>query len=144
MQSRYRAETITVNNNFQPSNPLCWAWALAAGAGESILMFDREKRLIHYNNRFGTLDDADDDDLFNLKTMARFLSRTYRGIEFQFQDVDRVYQTRTPIQFTLTRYSGEQHESVAYPVLDGSRLGGVVVLVKDHGSALQSGGGARE
>jgi len=138
--STYYSETITVNNNFQPSNPLCWAFALSAGVGESVLMFDPRKRLVHYNNRFGTLDHAKDDDLFSLNTLGRYLERTYCGIEKQISTIDRVFQTRIPTQFELTKHSGERLKGVAYPVLDGQRLGGVVVLVKSHGSALQSGG----
>lgn len=147
MKAKYEAQEITVVNNFQPPCFLPWVQAFCAASDASITVFDNRKRLIHYNNLFGTLDDADPDDLLDLYTVFGYYSRFYENWRECMEIVKRVFTVTYPAHFKMRGKYGWDCDCVAYPVNDSGKLGGVILLahkVLVYGSAVPGGGGQRE
>lgn len=138
------AREIVVNNNFGPSpkDPLSWAYTFAAASIESVVIFDDQMKLLHSNNRFGTLDDASSTDLKDLFSLFKYYERFYSNAA-EGQNITRqVFLFRTPREFIMHNYSGWSCHCRAYPVLEERRrLGGIVLLAhKEDGSKTYSRG----
>jgi len=147
MGAHYKAKEITVNNNFAKSDPMAWLIALAAASVESVAVFDGKMNLIYYNNRFGTLNQAKQDDLVDLYTLCEYYRNFYSNWVEALTLVRYVYRYSTPRTFELTHYIPALSCSCrVYPVLLDSRLGGVVWLAHRllNGSKLQIGECNRE
>jgi len=142
---KYRAETITVNNNFAQSDKLAIARAIMAGSTGSICVLDARKRLIHYNNRFGTLDDAGQDDLLDLFTLFGYYSNFYHNWLEVMETFKQVFNDCIPREVSMHHINGWSCSCKAWPIMEGGRLGGVVLLAyKEYGATLQIGECHRE
>ncbi len=140
------AREIVVNNNFGPSpkDPLSWVNTFAAASIESVVIFDDRMRLLKFNNRYGTLDAANQRDLADLYSLFRYYGKFYRNADHSLQIVKQVFMFHIPREFIMHNYSGWTCDCRAYPVLDGMQLGGVVLLAHRNGSAPPIGEGNRE
>ncbi len=142
---KYRADTITVNNNFAQSDKLAIVRAITAGSISSIAVFDARKRLIHYNNRFGTLDGAGPDDLLDLYTLFGYYSNFYSNWLEVMETFKQVFNDCIPREVSMHHINGWSCSCKAWPIMEGGRLGGVVLLAyREDGSKLQGGGRQRE
>ena len=131
------SSNIVVNNNFGlPSrDPLVWAYAFASCTIESIAIFDDQMRLLHCNNRFGTLDGATPADLEDLFSLFKYYGKFYRNAAHGLSVLNQVFISRTPQEFIMHNYSGWSCNCRAFPVLEETRrLGGVVLLAHRAGS----------
>jgi transcriptional regulator with PAS, ATPase and Fis domain len=143
---RYRAEVITVNNNFSHSDPLAIAKSIASCSTESVTIFDKRKRIIHFNNRFGTFDGAEPDDLLDLYTLFGYLSHCYINWREAMETIKRVFDDCIPREFEHKHKDGWSCYGRAWPVMVNGTLGGVVLLAHKvtDGSTLQIGECHRE
>ncbi|KKU87054.1 MAG: hypothetical protein UY18_C0048G0007 [Microgenomates group bacterium GW2011_GWF2_47_9] len=121
-----------------------WTSAFAACTVESMVYFDENMRMVDYNNRFGTLDDANSGDLLDLYTLFRFYRRFYKNADHGLNIVRQAFLFRSPKEFIMHNYSGWSCNCRAYPVLDRMQLRGVVLLAHKDGPALPIGEYFRE
>lgn len=126
-KGEYRANKIIVNSTFHIGNPLTWANAFTCCTTNSVVVLNSVGKIMMYNNRFGTLDDAREEDLVNLRTIFNFYAKFYKNALQCRHKVEQVLICRAPAIFRMHRYSGEIVECVAYPALDGRDLAGVVL-----------------
>jgi len=141
MGANYKAkEYIVVNNNFSTQDPLTWAYAFSSCSIESAAAFDAKRKLVLYNNKFGTLNDATRADLMDIHTLFRYYGKFYRNAQECLPHVLGVFLSRTPVIFTMDNYSGWSANCRAVPVLEGPQLSGVVLLAhRQNGAELQGG-----
>jgi len=122
---------ITVNNHFGPTiplEPLSWVKAVAECTIESMAFFDETMRLIHYNNKFGTLNGASHRDLADLHSLFTFYGRFYSNAYFCHNIVRQVFLWGQPRSFIMHNHSGWACHCRAYPVIEKMQLRGVVLL----------------
>ena len=145
MDAHYKArKNIVVNNHFQETDPMSWAHAFAGCTRESMAAFSPRKKLILYNNRFGTLDRATRDDLRDLYSLFRYYGQFYTNSDDCRRLVERVFSTVCPTVFIMQHRAGWQCDCRAYPVVSAGQLGGVVLMACNNGSSLQLGENSRE
>ncbi len=145
MEARYKAQrNIYVTNHFRPADPLSWAYAISAGSSESITLFDNKKRIISYNNKLGTLDDAMEDDLVDINSLFKYLAGVYKNADLGLNLVNQAFRSRHPVFFALHHYSGWICDCRAFPVLEGPQLIGVALLACRNGTAVSPAFRVRE
>ena len=145
MDAFYEAKKVVVNNHFRKSNPMSWAHAFSGCTIESIVAFNPKKKIILYNNRFGTLDGAGCDDLVDLYALFEYYGRFYINAADCLSLVERVFTTVCPTVFIMQHRSGWQCNCRAYPVISEGQLGGVVFMAhRENGTELQIGEDHRE
>ena len=143
MNAQYKSITsygdIVVHNNFQPNDPLSWAYAITSAMDESVALFDHKRRLVLYNNRFRTLDKAQSQDLVDLYSIFRYYNNYYHNTEECLRTMERCYNTRSPERFTMRNHAGWIADCKAFPVLENYRLSGVALIAhKRLGSTIQN------
>lgn len=129
--TRYKAMgDITVNNviNEGPDN-MAWVYAICSCTVESVAIFDAAGRLVTFNNRFGTLDNAGAHDLIDLTSLFRYYGRTYKNAGECLSLMRNSLNGRLPVIFKMRSRAGTwQSNCRAYPVLHNNKLIGVVLL----------------
>jgi len=120
---------ICVNNYFQGEDSnLTWAQAFSFASIESVLVFGRDKRLLFYNNRFGTFTGAARTDLVDVDTVLRYLDKYYENVSQVAQIVELPFLTCVPSRFDIRHRCGWMVNCRTVPVLDNYKLSGVMLL----------------
>jgi len=120
---------INVSNNFAAkTDQLTWARALAWCTIESVMVFRDDRRVLFYNNKFGTLTGAGKDDLLDIRSYFRYLENFYKNASQMLEVAELPFHTYAPSQFELYHREGWIADCRSMPVLENYQLAGVVLL----------------
>ena len=151
---RYRVEGGMTVNNFSHGSggdPSAWVKAVQAFSSctiESLTAFDHHRKLVAYNNRFGTLDSARESDIVDLFSVFRYYDRYYCNASECVRLVEQVFAAHIPASFKMHSFFGWSIDCRAFPIFtDYLLVGGVVILAHrdyvnrsvSHGRGAYSG-----
>lgn len=125
------AQTVNVTNVYgDMQNYLSFAIITAQKSSNSVIFFDEHRKTLYFNNRLRTFDNATKLDMQTVDSVCTYLEHIYvDGCQIR-EKLNQCYNDMAPKEYFCEKLCGDKLKVKVEPVIENSKLQGVVVFVR--------------